>query len=1118
MKKNKVRNLLILFIMVICIGITNVNAVELAVGQKYDKSWIPGLTNGQDNWGNNKILAYGVSIDNSVISRLSVIPYEISGNNNKMLGYCIDPHLQSTNPYKVDYILGASKDKKTNAIGLGVLEIMKHGYSRIQGAPTISTSLNNSDFYVATSIAVRAFALGVGDQGKGSATNSELKAIASAHVKAGIDWLNETEYKSLFSGSTKYSWYDEKYSFKFKSENNGKEIERVARDLFNIGLKKAAEALKGDVTTATIEKSAISNKDNVFTATLNYKNFDASKGEIKNFKLICTNCAQNGIKLGTLRVNGENVNPNKNYLSGSNGKIKLSFEAIMDSETCKKAEFKITYEFNDPSLEYIGAHLIPGTTNSQNFYVIEKNDSNGGLNDEITGKIDTCKNNTACKTELETPICSEDEDDAIATVKGPDKIKTCVLDNEDDAGNSYQFTTAAGGVSNSYCNVFCKEDYAQIKMNPIIKAVKCGGYFKLTSHVEGTKTCYTGGNTADKSINKAQFIKDIIKAQEDMITNLNTYNNYKAALANVGTTSNNCKSCCGGGTYTNAITPKDYLTDSEGKTVVDANGNPIKTDKTYTEYYITSKNNNTGEIKISSRTTNHVTESNNGTSGTCTTCEENDKTCVPTCDTGCSSGSVSDLKKSLSETMKDALEAYNKAYGAFQKALSDYNACTTGWINSFLFEQKLRYYYDENHGKDNENYTPYYDLISKDEYKDLQYLEKDGNEEVKTTITICTGNTDEQYGCLQKDKYEFSFSSEESLSVSNDVFKGMNYTICDTVNGCNNVSKLTSQATFVKKEVEKKQDYVTPTAFYQIAANGKITVNGDYTGNKVQLEALLNGLPVSTSTVGGGVFRLMIEDLGEFYDEKEGTGRLIDFNGDREENSIAYNNGANTFDGNYTCRYESPCKPKDCPNCTFECIGDSCEWKQCTGESCEVACNGCIINLDELNIIHKTISTTNFHAANRTFGYNWITTSNLESLKLLNKKAEKTISEIEDVNEMVYDKTGDDSELAFSIKMTPDVINTIKEYNKKHTKDGGYINDSLTCYDATIDGKTYKNIYCYSDLIDELVDKYDDAITANNRLENNESKRKSETESSGYWTLWSGYVYNESVLGGPSWK
>lgn len=1098
MKMKRLRNLLILFIMVICIGITKVNAAELAVGQKYDKSWISGLTNGRDNLGNNKILAYGVSIDNSVISRLSVIPYEISGNNNKMLGYCIDPHLQSTNPYKVDYILGASKDKKTNAIGLGVLEIMKYGYSRIEGAPTISTSLNNSEFYVATSIAVRAFALGVGDQGKGSATNSELKAIASAHVKAGIDWLNETEYKSVFSSSTKYSWYDEKYSFNFKSENNGKEIERVAKELFNIGLAKAAESLKGDATTATIEKSAISNKNNVYSVTLNYKNFDASKGEIKNFKLVCANCAQNGISIGTLKVNEENVNFNKNYLSGSNGKIDLSFEATMNSEICKKAEFKITYEFNDPSLEFVGAHLIPGTTNSQNFYVIEKND--GGLKDEITGKIDTCKNN-ACKTELQTPICSENEDDAIAVIKGPDKIKTCVLDNEDDAGNTYQFTPAAGGVSNDYCNVFCKEDYAQIKMNPIIKDVKCGGYFKLTSHIEGTKTCYTSGNKTDKSIDKEKFEKDIKEAVAKMVDAYNIYSFYAAAASTSYTherSSDSHVACSGGeeGCPT-CKPPKEDTRWSCGSVSKSVD----LVSKTWTfGYYDTNGKYYANQTKYTTRSGETlVADYSSGTAADCKCC----------------SCSGSDGKEVDHKSLRDsALKTLNSAIKEYQRILTDYNNCTTGWTTDFLFKQKLRYYYDENHGKNGSNYTPYYDLIATDEYKEKQYLTPDGNPEVKTTISVCTGNTDNYYNCVSGNSYVSL--SEDELKHSG-AFKAVAYTVCDTT-GCKVVNESVSQARFVKKEVEKKQDYITPTAFYQIAANGKITVNGDYTGNKVQLEALLNGLPVSTNTVGGGVFRLMIEDLGEFYDEKEGTGRLIDFNGDREENSVAYNNGANTFDGNYTCRYESPCKPKDCPNCTFECIGDSCEWKQCTGDSCEVACNGCIINLDELNIIHKTISTTNFHAANRTFGYNWITTSNLESLKLLNKKAEKTITEIEDVNEMVYDKTGDDSELAFSIKMTPDVINTIKEYNKKHTKDGGYINDSLTCYDATIDGKTYKNIYCYSDLIDELVGEYEEVIKAPNRLENNESKRKSETESSGYWTLWSGYVYNESVLGGPSWK
>lgn len=1099
MKMKRLRNLLILFIMVICIGITKVNAAELAVGQKYDKSWISGLTNGRDNLGNNKILAYGVSIDNSVISRLSVIPYEISGNNNKMLGYCIDPHLQSTNPYKVDYILGASKDKKTNAIGLGVLEIMKYGYSRIEGAPTISTSLNNSEFYVATSIAVRAFALGVGDQGKGSATNSELKAIASAHVKAGIDWLNETEYKSVFSSSTKYSWYDEKYSFNFKSENNGKEIERVAKELFNIGLAKAAESLKGDATTATIEKSAISNKNNVYSVTLNYKNFDASKGEIKNFKLVCANCAQNGISIGTLKVNEENVNFNKNYLSGSNGKIDLSFEATMNSEICKKAEFKITYEFNDPSLEFVGAHLIPGTTNSQNFYVIEKND--GGLKDEITGKIDTCKNN-ACKTELQTPICSENEDDAIAVIKGPDKIKTCVLDNEDDAGNTYQFTPAAGGVSNDYCNVFCKEDYAQIKMNPIIKDVKCGGYFKLTSHIEGTKTCYTSGNKTDKSIDKEKFEKDIKEAVAKMVDAYNIYSFYAAAASTSYTherSSDSHVACSGGeeGCPT-CKPPKEDTRWSCGSVSKSVD----LVSKTWTfGYYDTNGKYYANQTKYTTRSGETlVADYSSGTAADCKCC----------------SCSGSDGKEVDHKSLRDsALKTLNSAIKEYQRILTDYNNCTTGWTTDFLFKQKLRYYYDENHGKNGSNYTPYYDLIATDEYKEKQYLTPDGNPEVKTTISVCTGNTDNYYNCVSGNSYVSL--SEDELKHSG-AFKSVAYTVCDTT-GCKVVNESVSQARFVKKEVEKKQDYITPTAFYQIAANGKITVNGDYTGNKVQLEALLNGLPVSTNTVGGGVFRLMIEDLGEFYDEKEGTGRLIDFNGDREENSVAYNNGANTFDGNYTCRYESPCKPKDCPNCTFECIGDSCEWKQCTGDSCEVACNGCIINLDELNIIHKTISTTNFHAANRTFGYNWITTSNLESLKLLNKKAEKTITEIEDVNEMVYDdKTGDDSELAFSIKMTPDVINTIKEYNKKHTKDGGYINDSLTCYDATIDGQTYKNIYCYSDLIDELVDEYEKFIKAPNRVENNETKRKSETESSGYWTLWSGYVYNESVLGGPSWK
>lgn len=1081
MKMKRLRNLLILILIVITFGTTRVNAESFVVGDKYTKDWKRsiGFTNYVDRNGNNKIIIEGLTIPKPINRGLTVIPYEITkvGTNNKILGYCIDPHLQSDTTYKIDYILGASKDKTNNAIGLGVLEIMKQGYSEFSGMPTISTSLSDRDFYVATSIAIRAFAMGVGGQGKGTASNSELIAIASAHVNIGREWLAQSSYSNSFSDLVKYnpSWFNNEYKFVYDTSNSKiAQIMNVAQKLFDIGLAKANEVTNGLSTTPTITSKS-SNSETGVSIELSYENFDASRGVIKNFKLECSSCSN-------FKVNGETPNTNKNYINGSNGKIRLTFDVAKQGENCKTTNYKITYDYNDPKLEYVGAHLIPtGQTNAQNFYVMQKNE--GGLTGEITGKI-KCSN--ACSTELQTPICSEDENKAIATIKGPDKIKTCVLDNEDDAGNTYQFTPAAGGVSNDYCNVFCKEDYAQIKMNPIIKDVKCGGYFKLTSHIEGTKTCYTSGTKTDKGIDKEKFEKDIKEAVEKMVDAYNEYAKWSAAAAIESTkTTATCS-------YT-------------GRTCLDENNEVKENCETCSSG---SKSEDTYEKSWSWYTYNY-----NGVKSSVASTDSygpgtpKDGTCSCTLDTY---SNRDDIHKTNAKNAKENLE---KAIKNYNKILSDYNSCTTGWTTDFLFKQKLRYYYDENHGKNGSNYTPYYDLIATDEYKEKQYLTPDGNQEVKTTISVCTGNTDNYYNCISGKNV---YNSESELKDSG-IFKSVGYTVCDT-NECKVVNESVSQARFVKKEVEKKQDYITPTAFYQIAANGKITVNGNYSGNKVQLEALINGLPVSTSTVGGGNFRLMIEDLGEFYDEKEGTGRLIDFNGDREENSIAYNNGAGTFDGNYECQYKSPCKPKDCPNCTFECIGDSCEWKQCTGDSCDVACNGCIINLDELNIIHKTISTTNFHAANRTFGYNWITTSNLESLKLLNKKAEKTISEIEEVNEMVYDKTGDDSELAFSIKMTPDVINTIKEYNKKHTKDGGYINDSLTCYDATIDGKTYKNIYCYSDLIDELVDKYDDAITANNRLENNESKRKSETESSGYWTLWSGYVYNESVLGGPSWK
>lgn len=1095
MKKKSIRNLLILFLVAIFISIGNVEAKAFEVGQKFTKSWHHGLTNYVDSRGNNKIRFDGLKISNG--PTLTVIPYQLTGNGDTLLAYCIDPHLQSASQYKIDYILGASDDEKNNAIGLGVLEILKKGYSELpdMSETTLQTDLSKEEFYVATSIAIRAFAMGVGGQGKGASSDKELIAIASAHVTAGLDWLNKSEYKGQLSAlSVSNSWYNKDYKFVLESDIANK-IMSVAESLFNIGI----EAATGESSTPTIT-SKVSQTDTEVTVTLDYKNFTPGQGEIKNFQLKCDNCAKNNITIGSLNVEG--VSNGK--LDSAEGTIKLTFSVTKDEENCKSASFSITYDYNDPNLQFVGAHLIPTSqTNSQNFYVLQKNDDKG-LQGEVKGTI---KCNNACKTELATPVCADTE--ANAKIDGPSKIKSCIIDNVDDAGNTYQFTSSAGGVDNSYCKIFCKEDYAEIKLNPIEKDVKCGGYFQLKSFIRGKKTCYTGGDTdenaknGEKSIDKDKYLSDIKTVQENLVDAMNRYYEFKAKSEHKKKEDSN-PFTCGGST----CDTKHKITASwESYNKVTFNWNEAQENATH-KY-------GTVPAGSDSWTDSCNCESREDCSGT-----GEDRKC-PTvsicgsCDTSAQSGYdawVGNVKTQL-EKAKNDLTTYMAQY---KQIIQDYNACTTAWSNEFAFKQQLKYYYDENRGKDGENYTPYYDLIAGDD--SLQYLEKDEKEEMKTTIKICTGKATEEYECsgdsLQDKDGSIDKSSRDEYnyngSYGSDVFYNKDYVICSVANGCVKDTRQISQASFIKKEVEKAQKYITPTAFYQIAANGKITTVGSgYTGNKIQLEELKNALPVSTSTDGGGVFRLMIQDLGEFYDETEAVGRLIDFDGDREQNSVAYNIGSGTFDGNYKCYYESPCRPKDCPNCEFTCTGDNCSWSECTGDKCDNTCLGCVINLDDLNIIHKTISTSNFNSAGRDFGYNWITTSNLDALKIVSAKAEKTIEEIEDANETIYDndKTTDGKGLAFSIKMTPEVVNTIKEYNKAHTKDGGYINDSLTCNDVEVNGTVYKNINCYSDFITELSNKYSDKIVAPNRGNDSE-----------YWTTWQGYVYNEDVIGGPSWR
>lgn len=1083
--------------------------------------------------------------------------YKYTFDNGKYVGYCEDPQNFSGKKYSVSRELGATTNGKTiQNMDAGLLKIISEGYNQYNTSKTISVvtpesapnaisiTLSGDELYAATSIAVRAYSTGLFTTGAKGAKYQSAIDMASAHANLGAQWAalygeytdnatygNCNGDSNCYKNKVDYAWLNKNAMFNYSDPNSASyKIIYMAQQLFKAGVMDASNKATGSLLTTTVNiefskktesitKTDTSEEKYVY-ATLKIENLpeklsDGKEGKVELSMPTCTGCtinsfeAQDGGDYKQVGI-GNNIALLLEAKDGvRTGEIKLRIkvtQAVQDQENCKDATLKIDFKYNtNPQLT--GATLSDKSNpNSQRFFVLDKQE--GDQTGSAQTKIGCSK--AACDTEITEPLC---DGDAIATVKAPDKIKSCVINNVDDADNSYQYTS---GVDNKYCKVYCKEDYAKIQLEPVVKDIKCGSYFKLTSRIEGSKSCYTGGETdasarnGEKSIDKDQYIQDVIDAQKTMIEGLNLYRKAKQALATASdySISYGCDGCS-----------------AESWTRTGSYVGPVVTNIDYEEGFVTSQETTQGFFYGTKESVSNNTSYDS---------ETKRYVCVSsTCTPGTTEAQVIALIKADMAKGKSMMESGFKAYEAAHTA---YNACTTGWQNNFLFEQKIGYYYNENRGND-EYKSPYYDILESAQNKDLYYLEGTGSAAPKPTSKI------EIWKKATDDKIETGSDYTFDLSIENGstgkynykssyggTFEARKYTVCKNPEGsCEIREEQISQAAFVKKYVEKEQDYITPTAFYQIAANGKITVNSGYTGDKVQLEALFNSLPVSTKTVGGGIFKLNIEWLGEFYDKDNAVGRLMDIPGvawtDRRQGGTTFMDSPkhqDSFTGDYKCYYESPCRPDDCPNCDFVCEGEDCDWIQCP--ECKIDCTNCIFDLNKLNVNFRTISTTNFNSANRTYGYNWITSSSMQALQLLNKKADATIKEIEEVNESIYDpegKTSDGSSaLALSIKLTPQAIRELKNYNKKHSSDGGYINDSLTCYDAEVNGKTYKNIYCYSEVIDDLVKNYEVTIPDGKRLDSQTARAASQNQN-GYWELWSDkheFIYSESVIGGPSWK
>ena len=1313
-----------------------------------------------------KAIKTGLHINNN--KGVSINKYTASMrwySNSTEVAYCADPQY-SRSRITAYYLNNEEVFRENDPHDAGLLEILKLGYSNYNssysfcvksGTPeSVKTNpgkdycatISGVDLYAATSIALRAYDLGLFQRSVKKISYQKGGPLAAAHINMGLKWANyypegavkATEKKCKQSDPIKclessvnrsFTWYQKSASEAIYSDgklnSTSYNILYGASQLFVAGLTKASNVAQNKSSSGTMEfkeisKEKISPTEEYVHLTINASFLD--KSSVIDFdELVCDNCKGNYSlssleiynkltnRWDTLGISSYNAGENlltTNYFDKNgntfNGTAKLRFKVtkkLQEGPVCDDGKYIIKYNYKSIGSGFTGGRIITSQSESQTFYFITSlPGNNNGNSYTVEGDL-TCatEEEVVCETKIKNPTCTESSTDATAEISEPSNIKKCIVDRKgsngkikkakDIAGNTYNLASKNGGVdsNNPYCQVFCKEDYSEIRFQEKVPNVVCGRYFSISSNVKGTKSCYTSGKTmstasnGEASIDKEQFTTDLVKYQEQMIEYYNEYLEYKTALTTIESRSwqytGYDEECDEDGCWCESYGCSGYYSSSSNL------------DDVLYGYNITC-NNSTGECRYTqNKRISYYHDSDGGRDAW-------------NCPGSCSSGRYDRLEKYLDNLKRQAQNNMETAYTNYKNAIKWYNSCTTGWKTNLKFDQEIEFDYNEL-WKDNEAHYTYYNLLDASDKgeKSVKYLQGKTTDTLDNTISICTGTATDEYECTGN-TYTFAGSIDGKPdnygynAQYGSIFKNKIYTICNT-SGCIQDTRNISEASFVKKTQTKEREYETPTAFYQLEANGKITVKSGYTGNKLQLEALQNKLPVSTKNVGAGVFKMMLTGLGEYYDTGN-VGRLIDYGTGNDKTVAKALEKKGSFDGNYKCNYESLCTPDDCPDCKPSCYGQNykdytsnldeektyggdesnCQnnkvlystgyvtdssslntttstvlkfdlpsdatnvsitsksyfgnnlvdyrqylnmrykndedadgntksvdipdeqtfkksslnssnfeftvsepvkknnkwqvtitttyynhdnvtpffakessvnqnvyftpkkfeisyesqsecnndtpndWRdyvceipdspECEGDGCTPDCINCIINESKLNLNVKNISLTNVKSVKRNFGYNWLTKTELS------KYSSKIQNQIEKNNEMVYDssKNTTSSNLAFSIKLTPTVLNEIKSYNRKEENKGGYGNDSLTCYDATISGTTYKNIYCYSELIDDLVKNHKDLIVGADKR--NSSNNKNDANKLGYWTLYPNYTQNKNGLGGPSWK
>ncbi len=827
------------------------------------------------------------------------MPYQKSGNGSYKYNttryfiqtekgltaiYCLDPNLDGSLQisYSTDAMfMRAESSLEQRSYEAGLIEILNNGFNNVGNNSYTydGTTISSDDYYYATMLAVRAYAIGFWNFGYGNGANTGTYRQHAAVIgsygeywgsRTGIlnypetdenktaiydslnilseKFNNENDMTTRYANSGLGKAYDNFY-FNVPSGAAEKTIMLVARELFYDGVIGAGEYAESqengegsgklEMGTASVSSTYIdptTEKPNLPEDTQKapefypfevYKNIivtipedesdtdedsdtdteteeendsyykveyrtylmtasEFGEGKITAFSIDFPENEQaklNKVDYYVTNEDGvyEKVDTLINLDLSSNPKIKFIMEVqskidgLVKFDDCNNSKYTINYSYETknvgPSGE--GAFLGNGNASYQRFALWEAGTDVPFVTINKTYKPAECEvpEEKNCGTIMDVANnCTEFGEGAygdainVGSITAPEDIINCVVNGEDDAGNSYTAegcaldnekniyvpeTTENLLTDNPYCSISCKEDYEYFKF-PGIQETQNGRYFSIGAEIKGTKSCYTD------QIDKNQYNQDI----EEII--------------------------------------------------------------------------------------------NSG--------------------------------KSFEEVKEEVEEATAKL-----------NACST-WEVNFSQSPEIEYEYD----------SGYFDLIQNDEHKELDLVSQDF--ETPNTMYCAGALTDEKYNSCNG-------SSERELKEDVIHYQGQEITLSIYT------------ADYYKYSSTKVMNYTTPKVFYTVMGTGDIIY-----GQAGDDDTLVNGLPVKVDVPEGmHKFEFNIKNLGSFYDDKNNctTGRLIDSSPDTE--SVADVLGVNGYKGDYTCSYEIPepecvdCEVGGtlniCPNCIVT-IGD----------------------------------------------------------------------------------------------------------------------------------------------------------------------------------------------------